>query len=422
MIRVMSGSNKKGSANTPSLGSIPSLSKQFEEIYGPDTFSVLQSSLSRLSGNGEIWKSVEQTRDVLKTQSEAMKEGITRFLTSPSKWAIDSVNSLTSSLSSIAKSITEPNISVLAKLEAQTGLLANDQGISTMTSVASQLSKVSEVLSSQSRQIKELIAPSTMMSDLQSIATLVHQSIIDAGSISSWKLGVIDSASLLTDRQINWASRVYSTIYDERGSFKIEDLSDTAPRVNVISVLSEELEIEKKERDDVSPSEALKNSDSLRLSEKGKMLIDKIISINRLCERTGREPLFKYTGGTMAAAASMGGTICSTREALGDIVDGLYMLFYENLERIKKVVSDETVRKHGVFNCVFHVKNMRTDFRHDFEHGSESDIKKKNNDIGKSYAHYAEKPVLLSRKDYLRVQEKLYDEFGELVEYLFNRL
>lgn len=417
----MSDTDDKNKALTPSWESLSSLSKQFEELSDRNRISDLQTSLSRF-GDGELWKSLNQTSDYLKTQSEIMRDGITHLLHSPSRWAIDPVNSVTSSLSSISKSLKESSFSALAQLEAQTSLIARNQGIPAITSVASQLSKVSEILSSQTKQIKELIAPPTMISDLQSIATSMHQSFIDTGSISTWKLGVIDSASFLTDRQIDWASELYLTINDAGWSPTIEDLSVPSPRVNVISVLTEDLENEKKERDDISPSEAFKNSNALKLSEKGKALINKIISINRLCERTSREPLFKYTGGTMAAAASMGGTICSTKETFGDIIDGLYMLFYENLERIKKVVSDKTVRSESVFNCVFHVKNIRTDFRHDFEHGSESDIRKKNNDIGKSYVHYAGKPVLLSSKDFLLVQDRLYDEFSKLADYLYEKL
>ena len=88
----------------------------------------------------------------------------------------------------------------------------------------------------------------------------------------------------------------------------------------------------------------------------------------------------------MNAAATMGGTYCSTKEALGEIIDGLYMLFYENLEHIKEYVPDGAVRSDEVFQCIFRVKNIRTDYRHDNNHGDENKIRKKEMDIGESYS------------------------------------
>ena len=77
----------------------------------------------------------------------------------------------------------------------------------------------------------------------------------------------------------------------------------------------------------------------------------------------------------------MGGTLCSTQDEFGIIIDGLYDFFYENLSRIKEVVPEEVVRNDAVFQCIFHVKNMRTDLRHDYEHGSDGDIRKANRKI-----------------------------------------
>ena len=71
------------------------------------------------------------------------------------------------------------------------------------------------------------------------------------------------------------------------------------------------------------------------MAEKGKRIINKIVDLNTLCERSGHKPLFKYTGAALNTAASMGGTVCTSKESFGIIVDGLYFLFYENLERIK---------------------------------------------------------------------------------------
>lgn len=159
-------------------------------------------------------------------------------------------------------------------------------------------------------------------------------------------------------------------------------------------------------------------SPAYRMSEKGKRIIDKVVAINRICERKGRDKLFKYTGATMKAAAAIGGTVCQTEETFGGIIDDLYEVFYENLEHIKEVVTDEVVRRENVYQCIFHVKNMRTDLRHDYEHGKEKDIRNKDMAIGESYKHYAGKPVLITSSDYLTTQDKLYDEFDLFADHL----
>ena len=154
------------------------------------------------------------------------------------------------------------------------------------------------------------------------------------------------------------------------------------------------------------------------MAEKGKRIINKIVDLNTLCERSGHKPLFKYTGAALNTAASMGGTVCTSKESLGIIVDGLYFFFYEYLERIKDFVTDAAVRNEDVYQCIFRVKNIRTDLRHDYEHGPESSIKKKTMEIDKSYSHYTGKPVLTSKADFLITQEMMYDEFDSVVNHL----
>ena len=120
----------------------------------------------------------------------------------------------------------------------------------------------------------------------------------------------------------------------------------------------------------------------------------------------------------MNAAATMGGTFCSTKDSFGDILDGFYKIFYENLEHIKGCVGENAVRNDDIFQCIFRVKMMRNDYRHDLDHGSESDIRKKEFDIGKSYTHYVGKPVITSSGEFQKAQEMLYDEFDVLTDYL----
>jgi hypothetical protein len=346
------------------------------------------------------------------------RSSINEAIAAQSKWSVETISPVTVAISALPKNTTEPQLSVLAALENKTSLLAHDNGIAKITSVTTQISSITGILASQTDYIKELIAPKTMLTDLQTIATQAHKAIEASGQLSAWQLGVIDTASLMVDRQVNWASKICSAEFSVIPLPKIDDVVEVKPRLNVIALLPEDLKREKEKKENITPEEALVKSTAFRMSEKGKRIIDKVVAINKICERKGRERFFKYTGATMRAAAAIGGTVCQTEETFGSIIDDLYEVFYENLERIKKVVTDDVVRKEDVYQCIFHVKNMRTDLRHDYEHGKEKDIRNKDMAIGDSYKHYAGKPVLITSSDYLTTQDKLYDEFDELTDRL----
>ena len=408
------------SALADSVQSLTSLSKQIEDICGRGYLTTAKAALEPLSG-GALWANLDKAKESWKSIT-GITTGlkISDLVASPSMWSVDTLGAATAAMPTIADSYLGKYLSTLAAMEAQTSVLAHDFGIPKITSVASQLSTITGLFSEETASFKELIAPTSMMNDLQTLALTTHKTIADAGGVSEWGLGVLDSASYLVDRQVDWASQLCKSVYDIDPVARLDELGISAPKVNVITWLPIELENEKKRKKDITIGEALDKSSVCRVSEKGKMLINKIVDINNICVRTRRKPVFKYTGGTMNAAATMGGTFCSTKDSFGDILDGLYKIFYENIEHIKEYVGDQAVRNKDVFQCIFRVKKMRNDFRHDLDHGSESDIERKELEIGESYAHYVGKPVITSSSEFQKAQDKLYDEFDELADYLMT--
>lgn len=393
------------------------MEKKLSIIEATASMSSLAARLNEMCGGTALLAS--SAKPQLSALDVALRQSsISEIIATQSKWSVETVSPVTAAISALTKNITEPQLSVLAALENKTSLLAHNNGIAKITSVATQISSITGILASQTDYIKELIAPKTMLTDLQLIATQAHKVIEATGRLSAWQLGVIDTASLMVDRQVNWASKIYSAEFSVTPLSKVEDVIEEKPRINVISLLPEELKREKEKKEDVTPEEALVKSPAYRISEKGKRLIDKVVAINKICERKGRERLFKYTGATMRAAAAIGGTICQTEETFGEIIDDFYEVFYENIEHIKAIVTDEVVRNEVVYQCIFRVKYMRTDLRHDYEHGKEKDIRNKDMAIGDSYKHYAGKPVLITSSDYLTTQDKLYDEFDVLADHL----
>lgn len=309
-------------------------------------------------------------------------------------------------------------LAALAAMEAQTKTIAQNMGLSQISSITSQLSAISESLSSQTRLIKELIAPSTMLADLQRIAEQTHKSIIDAGALTYWQLGVLESASFMVDRQIDWSSHYFNTALEDESSVEIEELDVFTPQINIIESLPEELEAEKSKNEGITVEDALERTTSFKMSEYGKRLAERIVNINKLCKRKKLDPIFKYTDATFLASSTLSGTICSNSGSFGNVIDSLYFIFYENIKHIKKLVTDQAVRDEDVYQCIFRVKDMRTDLRHDYEHGD--NIDKKTRDIADSYSHYSGKKLLTSSDDYKTVQEGLYDEFYTLTGHILK--
>lgn len=393
------------------------MEKKLSIIEATASMSSVAARINEMCGGTALLASAAKPQ--LTALDAALRQSsLSEIIAAQSKWSFETVSPVTTAISALTKNITEPQLSVLAALENKTSLLAHNNGIAKITSVATQISSITGILASQTDYIKELIAPKTMLTDLQAIATQAHTAIEATGRLSAWQLGVIDIASLMVDRQVNWASKICSSEFSITPLSKIEDNIEVKPRLNVIALLPEELKREKEKKVDATPEEALVKSPAYRISEKGKRLIDKVVAINKICERKGRERLFKYTGATMRAAAAIGGTICQTEETFGGIIDDFYEVFYENIEHIKAIVTDEVVRNEDVYQCIFRVKHMRTDLRHDYDHGKEKDIRNKDMAIGDSYMHYAGKPVLITSSDYLTTQDKLYDEFDVLADHL----
>ena len=315
-----------------------------------------------------------------------------------------------------------PSVAALAAMEAQSKMLDRNSAIAPLTSVAAQISSITDALASQSDYIRQLIAPATMLADLQRVAEQTHKSIAVAGKMTPWQLGVLDSVSLMVDRQVDWASRFSSITYSDNPFTLTEGFNNFIPKVNVIEVLPEELEYERTLQEDISANEALEKTPAFRFSERAKALIERVTTINNICKRTNRKPIFTFSEATMMAAVTLGGTECVNRNSFGDVIDSLYFIFYENLEHIKALVTEESVVNEDVYQCIFRVKDMRTDMRHDIEHGGKSKIKKKNKDIGESYSHYIGKVALTSKSDYQTAQAKLYDDFEILADHLIGKV
>lgn len=321
--------------------------------------------------------------------------------------------------------VTESRLTDLLSMEQQTCKLLVDSGHSRLTSIAAQIASIGKAYSHISDQLKEAIAPPSIINDLGNLAIRQHEEMQRVGTISEWRLGILDAASRFVDRQVTWANDLVAGLQNEVEVTENVDDIEEENYVDVrspVALIPQHIGYTNRRNITRSPEEGLEKSSIVEITEKGKRIIENAVAINKLCADVEHDAMFKYTDRFVINATRISSTTCSSEETLGIIIDGLYMVFYENLERMKKFVTEKAVRDEAVYQCIFRVKSIRTDLRHDYEHGSEKQIKKKRKDITDCYRHYTNQPLLRTQGDFILLQKRMYDEFIALEEHLIGLL
>lgn len=142
--------------------------------------------------------------------------------------------------------------------------------------------------------------------------------------------------------------------------------------------------------------EVLKN-----LSELTATIKDQIYKINKLYSSKAGEDLFKLTNKSINALSILGKP---TRDAnqFSEFIDSLYFLFYEGSGACKRLPSPPP-------QLLMDIKFLRTDIRHDIDHGDEKEIRKKHVRNAEILKKYSGKMTLQesSPEDFLATQIRL---------------
>lgn len=373
------------------------------------TVSALESSMIPVLKNMPTSKMIDEMSSALLAFSASIDAS---WIHTETSWAVQAAKILQVETAGIDKT----SISSLLALEKETSRMMMDSDV--LTSISAQMASISKGLDGLSDHWKALVAPFSMLEDLKSLAIQQHKSMQRAGEVSEWRLGVLDCASRFVDRQVTWSEGFISDVQDkistDETSEKIEEQNSP------VALLPQYLGYANRENVSLTPEEAFEKSVLVEITEKGKRIIDNIVQLNDLRADNGQKGIFKYTGKVVKIATTMGSLVCTSEDDFGKMIDGVYMLFYENLEHIKTLDSDNAVRTEEVYQCIFRVKDMRTDMRHDYEHGKNGDINKKRKAIHECYKHYINRPVLQRQRDYVTLQKKLYDELLTLEDHLFD--
>lgn len=269
---------------------------------------------------------------------------------------------------------------------------------------------------------------------------------------AEWRVGLLDVTSKFVDRQAIWENEVITGVSDEceniidepdeheetvecsndqyyetiEKNYDDYDLESVGLKKQalVFTVIPQEVGYSKREDSQVDVEEALERSRLLTITELGKGIVNGVRAINQGQEDRGREDVFRLTRKNIWFLIDLGMSVCDSEYTFGEMIDHLYFLFYENLERIKvfagggdKKKGDDKVRNEDVYQCVFRVKAIRSDLRHDLEHGSEKEIKVKRERTQEAYLHYANKRPRTA-KEYKQFQIRLYEEIAALLRSL----
>lgn len=114
----------------------------------------------------------------------------------------------------------------------------------------------------------------------------------------------------------------------------------------------------------------------------------------------GEDLLFKPTSRGTLAAAQIVWIVADSKDRFDFFIDQLYMLFYEGTgaTKIKLLKENGGVMEKEECDVIWDIKNLRSKrARHDIEHGSESDIKKKYREVVETHKrlglnHFPQKP------------------------------
>ncbi len=416
----------------------PNLSAYFEELYKslkdyqitvdvlgeglvrPSVYKRLSSTLLKLSDKIDIFDAGTAFGN-LTTGSTVVSTAVDSVTNPTWLFADGTWNVAKTALSAInTVGIGEGGIAKLLGLEHETSLLP---GIDKLTSAASQITSITGALGSQRGWIARLL------SDYAEFATNQHRAIhkmADDESEVSWRLEALDAASKLVDRQVRWSEEftdAFSSV-----TLVEEDNTEEEEAPSILSIYPQHIAYSKRKNVEIGPEEALAESKLVEITEKGKKVSENIVLINRLMEDRGEELVFKYTSKAAMGLINMSTIVCTSDNLMGKIIDDLYFIFYENLESIKAVIGngdkkagDRMVRSGDVYQCIFNVKVIRNDFRHDLDHGDDRSVQKKLRNIGECYKYYCNRRPLKAR-DYKILQLNLYNEFVTLTDSLIEAI
>ncbi len=125
------------------------------------------------------------------------------------------------------------------------------------------------------------------------------------------------------------------------------------------------------------------SDDARDLSEKGKEIQKLVYDVNKKYSAESGEDLFKMTNESVAALSNVS-AVCDNLKQYGEFIDNVYKLIYEGSGDCKRL-------PHPPAEFVMDVKNLRTELRHDTDHGKSKEVIKKRKKTAAVFEKYSGK-------------------------------
>ncbi len=139
----------------------------------------------------------------------------------------------------------------------------------------------------------------------------------------------------------------------------------------------------------------------------------------------GEEPFFRPTTRGTVAACWIGLIMADSRDKFDFFIDQLYMLIYEGAGGLsqKYLVEKGGVMERHECDAVWDIKQLRSKrSRHDIEHGSEGEIRKKYRDLGEMYRRLGLSRLPQTPEEYALLQRAVLRNLRAFMTELAERI
>ncbi len=155
--------------------------------------------------------------------------------------------------------------------------------------------------------------------------------------------------------------------------------------------------------------ELLKKENIKKLSDD---IINLSIEINKIYSSKNGEDLFKITTEGLRGFHRLEEPV-ESRDNFKELINSIYKVFYEGSGSLNRI-PEESKREDSIF---LDIKHLRTDFFHDYEHGSEKEIKEKKIIIAEIYNLYTNKKSFeeLDENELIHFQRKILEKLKRVL-------
>ncbi len=151
----------------------------------------------------------------------------------------------------------------------------------------------------------------------------------------------------------------------------------------------------------------------------GKDIAHKIQDINELCMAGEREAIFTPTTKMYGAIQCISASFSVDSVTFGCVIDSLYMLIYEGSGSAKRITSLLT---DSECSTLWLIKNIRTDFRHDIEHGNKTKYLAKKKEIADAYYSLCGQPRPIKQRDWVNAHCELFEKVNAFLQLIIDKL